>query len=150
MKIAVASDHAGFLFKKILKKYLEEEGFTVNDFGCKSEESCDYPDFGIPAAKSVAQEENERAILVCGSGIGMSMLANKIKGIRAALIGSEELAKETREHHNSNVLCLGARKLPEKNLLKIVDVWLKTKFKEEERHVIRIAKLMALEEGRSE
>ena len=146
MKIALASDHAGFFFKELLKAYLERKGFEVEDFGCYRKESCDYPDFAALAARSVSQKKNERAILVCGSGVGMSMAANKINGIRAALINSAELAKETREHHDSNVLCLGARKIPNGELIRIVDVWLATKFEGEKRHVIRIAKLMALED----
>lgn len=140
MQIAIASDHGGFAFKQILENYLKELGHDVEDFGCGSEESCDYPDFGIPAAKSVAREKNERAILVCTNGIGMCMLANKIEGIRAALVYSEKTAKKTRQHHNSNVLCLGGQEFPFGELKSFVRIWLETNF-DGGRHERRINKI---------
>ena len=140
MQIAVASDHGGFAFKQTLGKFLKELGHDVEDFGCGSEESCDYPDFGIPAAESVAVGKNERAILVCTNGIGMCMLANKIKGIRAALAYSEKTAEKTRQHHNSNVLCLGAQEFPFDELKSFVRIWLETDF-DGGRHERRINKI---------
>jgi ribose 5-phosphate isomerase B len=124
MKIAVASDHAGFEFKKRLLRELESLGHEVRDFGTDSSESCDYPDFAEPAARSVAAGEAERAILVCTNGIGMSMLANRIPGLKAALVYSERTAAMTRRHHGSNVLCLGAGEFPAEDLLKWVRIWL--------------------------
>ena len=146
MKIAIASDHAGFNFKKDLLTILKEDGHEVDDFGCDSMKSCDYPDFGIPAAKSVSEGKNDRAILICGNGIGMTMLANKIQGILAALVYSESTATATREHHNSNVLCLGARELKPNILNKLVNIWLNTSY-EGGRHNARIKKIKELEKN---
>jgi len=144
MKIAVASDHAGFHFKEKLIPFLTESGHEVQNFGCYNAESCDYPDYGIPAAKSVAEKKNERAILICSNGIGMSMLANKIPGIIGALGYNLNTAKTTRKHHNSNVLCLGAEQNPPGLLLKMVESWLTTEF-EGGRHERRINKVMVLD-----
>lgn len=144
MKIALASDHAGYNFKEELKKRLEKEGHTVEDFGCHSSESCDYPDFGIPATQSVAHGENERAILICTNGIGMSMLANKIPGIRAALVYNKKVAEITRKHHNSNVLCLGAQEFEWQDLFSFVEIWIITDF-EGGRHERRIKKVEELD-----
>ena len=118
MKIAVSSDHAGFEFKSKLLKFLEEKGYQVNDFGCGTAESCDYPDYAIPAAKSVASGESDRGILICTNGIGVCMVANKIPGIIGALAYNLHTAEMTRKHHNSNVLCLGAKEIPHEVLLK--------------------------------
>ena len=147
MKIAVASDHAGYEFKNKLVPYLQSKGHTVEDFGCPSADSCDYPDFAIPAARSVAEKMNDRAILTCANGLGMSMVANKIPGIRAALAYSEKTAAITRKHHDSNVLCLGAREFSEHDLLQFVDIWLSTDF-EGGRHRRRIDKIAKLDEER--
>jgi ribose 5-phosphate isomerase B len=144
MKLAIASDHAGYAFKKNLKNYLNKNGHTVEDFGCHSFDACDYPDYGIPAAQSVVLKKNDRAVLVCGNGIGMSILANKISGIIAAVVYSETTAADTRKHHDSNVLCLGAREFSEEKLLKFVDIWLNTKF-EAGRHLPRLSKIKQLE-----
>jgi ribose 5-phosphate isomerase B len=144
MKIAVASDHAGFEFKKRLLRELESLGHEVRDFGTDSSESCDYPDFAEPAARSVAAGEAERAILVCTNGIGMSMLANRIPGLKAALVYSERTAAMTRRHHGSNVLCLGAGEFPAEDLLKWVRIWLDEAF-EGGRHARRIGKVAALD-----
>jgi ribose 5-phosphate isomerase B len=144
MKIAIASDHAGFSFKNELKAYLEKKNCSVNDFGCFNDDSCDYPDFGIQAARSVANSENDYGILVCGNGIGMSMLANKIPGILAAVVYSKTSAEATRKHHDSNILCLGAREFKSDQLLRFVDIWFENKF-EGERHVERIKKVKDLD-----
>ncbi|MEA3346988.1 MAG: ribose 5-phosphate isomerase B [Candidatus Auribacterota bacterium] len=145
MRIAIASDHGGFAFKQELEKYLRELGYEVENFGCHDEESCDYPDFGIPAAKSVVRKKNEKAILVCTNGIGMCMLANKIEGIRAALVYSKKTAAKTRQHHNSNILCLGGKEFPFDELKSFVKIWLETDF-EGGRHERRVNKINALDD----
>ena len=114
MKVALAADHGGYAVKRRLADELRKLGHQVVDFGTDSTESCDYPDFGIPAARSVASGQNERAILVCTNGIGMGMLANRIPGARAAVVYSDTSAERTRQHHDSNVLCLGARAAPDR------------------------------------
>ena len=139
MKIAVASDHAGWAFKQRLVQELERLGHEVQDFGTDSEESCDYPDFGIPAVKSVVEGDADRAILQCTNGIGMAMLANRVPGARGALVYSERTAAMTRQHHDSNVLCLGAHEFSAEDLLKWVAIWLDTPF-EGGRHARRIGK----------
>ncbi len=143
MRIAVASDHAGYEFKCELRRELERLGHEVEDFGTDSTESCDYPDFGIPAAQSAANGETDRAILACTNGIGMSMLANRIPGARAALVYSERTAAMTRNHHDSNVLCIGAGEFPSEDLLKWVRIWLEEEF-EDGRHARRIGKFESL------
>lgn len=146
MKIALASDHAGYMYKEKLKSYLEAKGYEIEDFGCSSDERCDYPDYGIPAAKSVAEGKNNKGILICGNGIGMSIMANKIPGILAALVYSVTTARDTRRHHDSNVLCLGAREFSLKQIFDFVDIWLDNKIEfAGEPHNIRIAKIKKLE-----
>jgi ribose 5-phosphate isomerase B len=144
VKIGLASDHAGYAFKERLAEELRRAGHEVSDFGTSSEASCDYPDFGIPAVRSVADGQADRAILVCTNGIGMSMLANKIPGIRAALVYNERTAAMTRAHHDSNVLCLGAKEFPFEDLLKFVQLWLETPF-EGGRHARRVGKIGELD-----
>ena len=145
MKIAIACDHAAYDFKQALIERLQDDGHIVTDHGCSSSGSCDYPDFGIPAAEAVSAGTADRALLICNNGIGMSILANKIKGIVAALVYSEETAKMTRRHHNSNVLCLGAQQFSESDLNKFIDAWMAEEF-EGGRHGRRIGKATALEE----
>ena len=142
MKIALASDHAGFPLKEAIKMYLKEHDLT--DFGCFNEESMDYPDTGFPAAMAVRDGKCHRGILICGTGIGMSIVANKVKGIRASLCHCEEFAILTRKHNDSNVLTLPGRFLDENIAIKIVDAWLNTKF-ENGRHQKRIDKISARE-----
>ena len=144
MKIAVAADHAGFTFKERLCEELRNLGHEVCDFGTDSDESCDYPDHAIPAARSVAGGEAERAILVCSNVIGMTMTANRIPGVRAALVYNERTAATTRGHHDSNALCLGAEEFPTEELLKMVRVWLETPF-DGDRHVRRVSKFESLD-----
>lgn len=144
MKIAVAADHAGFPFKQRLSEELVRLGHEVVDLGTDSTESCDYPDYGIPAARMAAKGEADRAILVCTNGIGMSMLANRIPGARAALVYSETSAAATRAHHDSNVLCLGGGEFPAEDLMKFVTTWLSTPF-EGGRHARRVSKVEALD-----
>jgi ribose 5-phosphate isomerase B len=144
MKIAIACDHAAYGFKNHLIEILTTEGHEVTDCGCSGNESCDYPDFGIPAARMVSEGKADRAILCCNNGIGMSIMANKMRGVVAALVYSEETAKMTRNHHDSNTLCLGAQQFSEKELLTFVAVWMKEEF-EGGRHARRIGKATDLE-----
>jgi ribose 5-phosphate isomerase B len=139
MKIAVACDHGAFEFKASLIGFLERMGHNVIDHGTHSLESCDYPDFGLPAVKSVAEKTCDRAILACTNGIGMSMMANKVDGIRAAMVYNTRTAKMTRQHHDSNCLCLGASEFSVESLLGFAELWLTTEF-EGGRHERRIGK----------
>lgn len=136
-KIAIGSDHGGFNLKNKIIKYLEEKGYEVKDYGTYSTESCDYPVYAKAVAKSVASGENEKGILVCGSGIGVSIAANKVKGVRAALCHESHSAMLSRLHNNANVLCLGERITGESLALDIVDVWLKSEY-EGGRHQRRV------------
>jgi len=140
MKISLSADHAGFRYKEIIKKYLQEKGFEIIDHGVFSEDSADYPDFVKPAALDVAEKRADKAIGVCGSGQGTAITANKIKGIRAALVLNEKMAELAVQHNNSNFLALGQRFIDEKDLLKIVDAWLNAAF-EGGRHEIRVNKI---------
>lgn len=142
-KIIIGSDHGGFKLKEKIKKYLGELGYEYEDIGTDSMQSCDYPDFAYKVAKKVA-ETNSKGILICGTGIGMSISANKVRGIRAALAFDEFTAKMSREHNNSNVLCLGERTTKEELAKKIVKVWLETPFSKEERHHRRVDKITKL------
>lgn len=140
MKIAIASDHAGFRYKEIIKTYLSEKGFEIIDHGTFSEESADYPDFIRPAAMDVAMNMADRAIGVCGSGIGVSIVANKVHGVRAALALNEQMAELSVRHNNANFLALSQNFIDEKCLLKIVDAWLSAEF-EGGRHLRRVNKI---------
>ena len=145
MKISIASDHAGLELKDFIKEYLTRKGHEVEDFGTYSKDSCHYPDFARPCAQSVANKSSELGILVCYTGIGMSMCANKVKGIRAALVTSVENAHLTKEHNNANILCLGAKDTPQDLALNIVDEFINTPFAGG-RHERRVNKLMETEE----
>ena len=142
--IALACDHGAYDLKEALKKHLEAKGLTCKDFGCYSKESCDYADFAAPAARAVASGECDRGIVCCTTGIGVSITANKIKGIRCALVSDLMTARLTRQHNDTNVLAMGAGVIGEKLALEIADVWLETAF-EGGRHARRVAKMMALE-----
>ncbi len=144
MKISIASDHAGLKLKNEIKEYLNNKGIEVLDFGTNSLDSCDYPDFAYPACLEVQKKNVDFGILVCYTGIGMSMCANKVKGIRGALVSSVENAHLTREHNNSNVLCLSAKDTNTQLALSIVDEYLNTEFAGG-RHERRVDKLMAAE-----
>ena len=145
MKISIASDHAGLELKDYIKEYLTKKGHEVEDFGTYTKDSCDYPDFARPCAQSVANKTSELGIFVCYTGIGMSMCANKVKGIRAALVTSVENAHLTKEHNNANILCLGAKDTPQDLALNIVDEFINTPFAGG-RHERRVNKLMETEE----
>lgn len=139
MKIALGSDHGGFSYKEKIKNILFSQGVDVVDVGTNSTNSCDYPVFAKKVAGMVASGQVERGILVCGTGIGMSIVANKFSGVRAALCSDLFSAKATREHNDSNILCLGERVISEDLMLKIVGVWLNTPFSGDERHIRRIS-----------
>ncbi len=145
MKIALACDHGAFEYKEIVKSMLEEMGHCVEDFGTHSTQSMDYPDTAGPCAKSVAEGRNERGIVICGTGIGVSIVANKIKGIRCALCNDPVSAKLTREHNDSNMLAMGQRVLGVEVMKEIVRTWIQTPFSGDERHTCRIEKMMQLE-----
>ncbi len=146
MKISIASDHGGYVLKEAVKKHLIEKGIEVVDFGTDSLASCDYPDFGKPAAEAVADGKVDKGILICTTGIGMSMLANKIKGIRAALCADTVSARLTREHNDANILVMGAGIVGEILAMSIVDTFLNTEFSNEEKHIRRINKIAKAEE----
>jgi ribose 5-phosphate isomerase B len=140
MKIAIASDHAGFTLKEKIVKYLSKKKMLVTDFGAFSAEPVDYPDFARLAAKSVSLNKIPKAILICGTGQGMAMAANKFKGVRAAACETLFCAKMVRAHNDSNILTLGARIVPFSKAKKIIDVWLNTKF-DGGRHLKRVRKI---------
>lgn len=142
--IAIGSDHGGYLLKEEIKKHLDAEGIEYCDFGTDSTASCDYPVFAEKVCRSIQQGECEKGILVCGTGIGMSMCANKCKGIRAAVCGDHFSAEFTRRHNNANVLCLGARVIGPGVALQLVDVFLTTEY-EGGRHEKRIEMMTELE-----
>ena len=137
--IGIGSDHGGFALKEAIKKHLEERGLEYKDFGTYSDASCDYPVYGRAVAKAVAAGECQLGILICGTGIGISITANKVPGVRAALCSDCFSAEATRLHNNANILALGARVLGEGLALKIVDTFLDTPFSNDERHIRRIS-----------
>ena len=144
MIIALGCDHGGYALKEHLKTYLEAQGHTLEDFGCFSTESCDYPDFGAAAARAVASGKCERGIVICTTGIGISIAANKIKGIRCAHCQDAFEAELTRRHNNANMLAIGAGFTGEKLAERMADVFLTTEF-DGGRHARRVDKISALE-----
>lgn len=145
MKVAIASDHGGINIRQELKQLMDELGVQYEDFGCECETSVDYPDYALPVAEKVASGEFDRGILVCGTGIGMSITANKVKGIRCALVHDVFSAKATREHNNSNILAMGERVIGPGLAREIAKVWLSTDY-EGGRHETRVGKISAYEE----
>ncbi len=139
--IAVGSDHAGYEMKEALKEHLKERGYEVKDFGTNSTDSCDYPEFAKAVAKEVAEGRAKKGMLICGTGIGMSMAANKVKGVRAAVLTEEFSAQATREHNDANVICMGARVIDIEKATKLLDIFLDTPFSNGENHIRRIGKL---------
>lgn len=146
MKIAIGSDHAGFYLKEHLKGYLERKGISVLDQGTEKAERCDYPDFAAKVCLLIQEEEVTQGILVCGTGIGMSMMANKFKGIRAAVVSDSFSAAATKKHNDANVLCLGERIVGTGVAEAIVDAWTEATF-EGGRHKERIDKIMNFEKN---
>ena len=145
MKIAIGCDHGALALKNKMVQHLQEQGHEVKDFGTYTLDSCDYPDFAAPAARAVASGECEKGIVLCTTGIGVSITANKIKGIRCALLSDLMTAELTRQHNDTNLLALGAGVVGEMLALKIADTWLGTEFSGDARHQRRIDKVMALE-----
>jgi len=147
MRIAVACDHRGYEAKELIKNFLQRNGHEVEDFGTHESKSCDYPDYAVPASLAVRDQKVDRAILICGSGLGMCMTANKVRGIRAALCHDELTAQMSRSHNNANVLCLPAMLVNDPLIIKIVEVWLQTDFEADPggRHHRRVQKLMDAE-----
>ncbi len=144
MKIAMGSDHGGVHLKAHIKEYLEAKGYEINDCGTYGDESVDYPDYAAKVAEVVVKGEAEQGILICGTGIGISIAANKIDGVRAALCGDTFSAQMAREHNNANILCMGERVLGVGLAEAIVDAYLGGQFAAG-RHERRVAKIMALE-----
>ena len=145
MKIAIGCDHGALDLKNKVVAHLQKKGFEVADFGTYTLDSCDYPDFAEKAAKAVASGECEKGIVLCTTGIGISIAANKVPGIRCALLHETWSAKMTREHNDTNMMALGAAVVGELLALEIVDTWLGTEFSHEAKHQRRIDKVMALE-----
>ncbi len=145
MIIAIASDHAGFVAKEQIKDLLLKLSIEVKDFGCFSNESVDYPNFGSALASSISNGQYQRGILICGTGIGMSIVANKFPGVRAALCHNEFTAQACREHNDANILVMGARTLDEQQMEQIVKIWLETPFAGG-RHANRLKLISEIEE----
>ena len=145
MKIALACDHGGYALKEKIKGWLSEAGHEVRDFGCSSTDSVDYSDYALPAAEAVAKGEADRAVLLCTTGIGVSISANKVRGVRCALCTDTMTARLTREHNDSNALALGAGVVGENLAKEILFTWLSTPFSGAERHRRRIDKISAYE-----
>lgn len=145
MKISIACDHGALELKNDIKAHLEKQGHEVVDFGTHTLDSCDYPDMIAPAAQAVANGECAKGIVLCTTGIGASITANKVRGVRCALLSDVLSAKMTRLHNDTNVMALGAGIVGKNLAMEIVDVWLGTEFSGEDRHQRRINKMMALE-----
>ena len=145
MKIAIGCDHGALDLKNAVIAHLEKQGHEVVNFGTDTLDSCDYPDYAAQAAKAVASGECERGIVLCTTGIGVSIVCNKVKGIRCALLSDVMSARMTREHNDTNMMAMGAGVVGEMLALQIADTWLSTEFSQNERHQRRIDKVMALE-----
>lgn len=146
MKIAIGSDHAGYPLKEQIREYLQESGWTVEDAGVFSEESADYPDTAFEVAVRVAASNVDRGILICGTGVGMSIAANKVRGIRAAHASEPITARLSREHNNANIICLGSRIIGIEVAKAIVDTFLSTGFSHDPRHQRRVDKITKQEQ----
>ena len=146
MKIAIGCDHGALDLKNVMVAHLKDKGYEVADFGTYTAASCDYPEFAAAAAKAVASGECDKGIVLCTTGIGVSITANKVKGIRCALLSDLMSARLTREHNDTNMMALGAGVVGQMLALQIADTWLETEFSGDQRHQRRINKLMAVEE----
>lgn len=145
MKIALGCDHGGLNIKNAVIEYLKAKNVEFTDFGCYTEESVDYPLYAYKVAKAVTENEDTLGILCCGTGIGISMAANKVKGIRAAVCTNEFMAEMTRRHNNSNIICMGGRIIDEDTAVKLADLFINTEF-EGDRHTRRVDMITAIEE----
>jgi ribose 5-phosphate isomerase B len=150
MIIGLGADHAGYHLKNIVRSYLQQQGITVRDFGTHTDSPCDYPDFALMVASAVAQGECDLGILICGTGVGMSISANKVKGIRAAHAQDPVTARLARQHNDANVLCMGGRIIGAELAMEIVSAFLNASFTSEERHARRVHKVKMLEKRYSE
>lgn len=146
MRVALGTDHAGYRLKEEIKRFLEELGHQHKDFGAFDDQPSDYPDYAIPVAQAVAQGQFDRGILFCGNGVGMEIVANKVKGIRATVASDSYTARTSREDDDTNVLALGERVVGPELAKEIVRVWLTTEFSGQERHHRRLKKIADLEE----
>ncbi len=144
MKIGIASDHAGYKMKKFIKKHLEKMGYEVIDLGPESEDSVDYPDYGAKLAEKVSKGDIEKGILICGTGIGMSIVANKFPNVRAGIAYSDEVAELIARHNKANIICLGGRTMSMEEGFNRVKIWLEAGF-DGGRHERRVSKIEALE-----
>ncbi len=140
-KVYLGADHAGFELKEKIKKHLDKKGISYEDVGTFSEESVDYPDYAVKVGEKVGEHKNSVGVLVCGTGAGMCIAANKVKGVRAAVVYDEFSAKMSREHNNANVICLRGRGFSDEENLKLLDIWLNEQFSSEERHKRRVRKI---------
>ena len=147
MKIAIGADHGGVELKSEIIEYFKEKGYTYTDYGTYSAASVDYPDIGLKVAEAIKNKEADRGIVICGTGIGIGISANKVPGIRCAMLSDVYSAQMTREHNDANMMALGAGFVGELLALEIVDTFLDTPFSNGERHKRRIEKLMAVEQG---
>ncbi len=146
--IALGCDHGGINLKRAIIEYLDKNNIEYKDFGCYTDDSVDYPIYAYKVATAVANGEFEKGILCCGTGIGISIAANKVKGIRAAVVSNEFGAEMTRRHNNANILCMGGRVTNEKDAVKFADIFLNTPFSgDEERHIRRVQMLKDIENG---
>ncbi len=143
LKLAIGCDHAGFELKEALLGYLRNKGISVEDFGTHSTENVDYPDYAVKVARAVASGSHTAGILICGTGIGMSIAANKVSGIRAALCTNNFMSEYSRRHNDANILCMGGRVLSPDEAFGIIDIWLRTPF-EGGRHLRRLEKIEAI------
>jgi ribose 5-phosphate isomerase B len=148
MKIAIGADHAGYHLKQDILEYVRYLGYDCEDFGTNSTDAVDYPDVAVKVAQSVAQGKANYGIILCGTGVGVSITANKVKGIRAAVCNDTFTAHETRAHNDANVLCMGGRVVGIGVARDIVKIWLETRFSQGERHMRRVTKMNALDEAR--
>lgn len=145
LKVYLGADHAGFELKEKIKKFLDFKKISYEDSGTFSEKRVDYSDYAIKVGKRVAKEKGAKGILVCGTGIGMCIAANKVKGIRAAMVYDKHTARLSREHNDANVLCLRGRDFPADENLRLLEIWLEAKFSGEKRHLRRIRKIKEYE-----
>ena len=148
MRVAIASDHGGFDLKQSVLEYLKENEIEYTDFGCYNLDSVDYPDYAVPVCGAVLSGEADKGILICGTGIGISISANKIKGIRCALCHDVFSAKATRQHNDAQVIALGGRVIGAGHAVEVVDAFLHTDFSRGERHARRVRKIMDIEKKR--
>jgi ribose 5-phosphate isomerase B len=146
MKIAIGADHAGYHLKQDILEYVHYLGYDCDDFGTHSTESVDYPDIAVKVGQAVAAGKYDRGVLICGTGVGMSITANKVKDIRAAVCNDTFTAHETRAHNDANVLCMGGRVIGSGLARDIVKTWLETPFSQGERHLRRVSKMNALDQ----